>query len=140
MLSFARKTVITDDQLSDYAANSKTEKTHCVGAATATAPQGPYTPQSKPIACQTAGGGAIDPAGFKDSDGSLYVVYKVDGGHLGGGGPCGNGDESHGTPIMLQKLNSDGVTPTGNPVQILDRDANDGPLIEAPSLVLHNGT
>lgn len=114
--------------------------THCVGAATSTSPQGPYTPQSQPIACQTSGGGAIDPAGFQDSDGTRYVVYKVDGNNLGGGGSCGNGDESHSTPIMLQKLASDGVTPTGNPVQILDRDSNDGPLIEAPSLILHSGT
>ena len=35
---------------------------------------------------------------------------------------------------MLQLLQSDGVTPNGDPQQILDRDAADGPLIEAPSL------
>jgi hypothetical protein len=33
-----------------------------------------------------------------------------------------------------------GITPTGDPVQILDCDAADGPLIEAPSLILHDGT
>ena len=41
---------------------------------------------------------------------------------------------------MLQKLLPDGVTPNGDPVQILDRDTADGPLIEAPSLILHDGT
>lgn len=101
---------------------------------------GPYTPEAQPIACETAGGGAIDIAGFQDMDGSRYVVYKVDGSSLGGGGPCGNADGSHSTPIMLQKLQSDGVTPTGGAVQVLDRDAADGPLVEAPSLILHDGT
>lgn len=41
---------------------------------------------------------------------------------------------------MLQEMEADGVTPTGNPVQILDRGPYDGPLIEAPALILHNGT
>ncbi|EGO03197.1 glycoside hydrolase family 43 protein [Serpula lacrymans var. lacrymans S7.3] len=123
-----------------YAAESPSQGTHCVGAATSTNPEGPYTPQSQPIACQTAGGGAIDPAGFQDTDGTLYVVYKVDGNNLGGGGTCGNGNEAYSTPIMLQQLLSDGVTPTGNPVQILDRGVADGPLIEAPALILHQGT
>jgi beta-xylosidase len=43
---------------------------------------------------------------------------------------------------MLQKLQADGVTPIGDAVQILDRSTadNDGPLVEAPSLVLHQGT
>ena len=85
-------------------------------------------------------GGAIDSAGFADSDGSLYVVYKVDGNNLGGGGICGNGDESHATPIMLQAVEADGVTPTGNATQILDRGPADGPLVEAPDLILVNGT
>lgn len=40
---------------------------------------------------------------------------------------------------MLQKLEPDGVTRIGDPVQILDRDDADGPLIEAPSLILHDG-
>lgn len=124
----------------DYAAESPSQNTHCVGVATATTPTGPYTPQAQPIACATSGGGAIDPAGFQDSDGTRYVVYKVDGNNLGGGGTCGNGDGSHSTPIMLQKLTSDGITATGSAVQILDRGTYDGPLIEAPSLILHSGT
>lgn len=85
-------------------------------------------------------GGAIDPAGFADADGSLYVVYKIDGNSLGGGGICGNGDGSYSTPIMLQAVEADGITPTGTATQILDRGPYDGPLIEAPSLVLVSGT
>ena len=86
-------------------------------------------------------GGAIDPAGFSDSDGSRYVVYKVDGNNIGHGGSCNNGVQPIvPTPIMLQQVGSDGTTPIGSAIQILDRDDNDGPLIEAPSLVLHSGT
>ena len=113
---------------------------HCVGTATSSTIEGPYTASDTPFACPLGQGGAIDASGFADTDGSRYVVYKIDGNSLGGGGACGNGDESHGTPIMLQAVNADGVTPNGNPVQILDRDANDGPLVEAPYLILHEGT
>ncbi|KAF9236970.1 glycoside hydrolase family 43 protein [Melanogaster broomeanus] len=123
-----------------YAAHSPSQNTHCVGAATSTVPTGPYTPQSAPIACQTAGGGAIDPAGFQDTNGTRYIVYKVDGSSLGGGGPCGNANGAYATPIMLQAMAADALTPVGAPVQILDRGTYDGPLIEAPVLILHEGT
>ncbi|KAI6100692.1 glycoside hydrolase family 43 protein [Pisolithus croceorrhizus] len=108
-----------------YAAESPSQQTHCVGAATSTNPLGPYTPQTQPIACQTAGGGAIDPAGFQDVDGQRYIVYKVDGSSLGGGGPCGNANGEYSTPIMLQMMEEDALTPTGDPVQILDRESQD---------------
>ena len=113
---------------------------HCLGTATSSTPEGPYTASDTPFACPLDQGGAIDPGLFADSDGSLHVVYKIDANSLGGGGPCGNGDESHDTPIMLQALDDDGVTPIGDPVQILSRGEADGPLIEAPYLILHNGT
>ena len=81
-------------------------------------------------------GGAIDAAGFRDIDGSRWVVYKIDGNSLGGGGMCGNADFSHGTPIMLQQVSpKDSTTPVGDPQPILDRSYWDGPLIEAPSLI-----
>jgi hypothetical protein len=40
---------------------------------------------------------------------------------------------------MLQRVASDGVTPVGSPVQILDRDDDDGPMIDAPSLTRIGG-
>jgi len=122
-----------------YAAESPSQGTHCIGAASSSSPSGPFNPTSSPIACEKAGGGAIDPSGFQDTDGTRYVVYKVDGNNLGGGGSCGNGDGSHSTPIKLQKLTSDGLSPVGSSVQILDRGQFDGPLIEAPNLLLQNG-
>ena len=113
---------------------------HCVGTATSSTVGSNYVASDSEFACPLSQGGAIDPAGFQDSDGSLYVVYKIDGNSLGGGGTCGNGNEQFSTPIMLQAVGADGVTPNGAPVQILDRDSNDGPLIEAPDLILVDGT
>lgn len=110
------------------AATSKDNTKHCVGAATSSTITGPYTPEENALACPLEQGGAIDADGFSE-DGFNYVLYKVDGNSLDGDGTL------HPTPIMLQHLNSDAVTPNGDPIQLLDRDSNDGPLIEAPSLV-----
>ncbi|KAL2826706.1 glycosyl hydrolase [Aspergillus cavernicola] len=107
---------------------------HCVGAATSSSIEGPYTPEEDAIACHSDEGGSIDPSGFLDEDGTRYVVYKIDGNSINSGGT------RHPTPIMLQKLGSDAVTPDGDPVQILDRDDADGPLVEAPSLLKVDGT
>ncbi|KAJ5555800.1 Glycoside hydrolase family 43 [Penicillium sp. DV-2018c] len=116
---------------------------HCVGTAVADHPTGPYVPSNTPLSCRLDQGGSIDPAGFKDKDGSRYVVFKVDGNSIGHGGDCNNGVEPLvGTPILLQKVAADGVTPVGNAVQILDRSTadGDGPLVEAPNLILHGDT
>ncbi|KAL2846147.1 glycosyl hydrolase [Aspergillus pseudoustus] len=107
---------------------------HCIGAATSSSIEGPYTGEASAIACHTDEGGAIDPSGFRDADGTRYVVYKVDGNSLNGDGP------RHPTPIILQKLASDAVTPVGDGVQLIDRDEADGPLVEAPSLLKVEGT
>lgn len=99
-------------------------------------PLGPYVPEPDPLACHLDDGGAIDPAGFVDSDGTPYALYKVDGNSFGNGGECNNGVEPIiSTPIMLQKLKKDQVTTEGKPVKIFDREETDGPLVEAPYLV-----
>lgn len=42
---------------------------------------------------------------------------------------------------MLQAVEADGITHTSSPAtQILDRDASDGVLVEAPNLILVDGT
>lgn len=109
---------------------------HCIGTATSKTVKGPYEAAEKPFACPVGPGGAIDPSGYKDlATGLRYVVYKVDGNNRGNGGECGNTIEPIlSTPIQLQQVGSDGVSPIGEPVTILDRDASDGPLVEAPSL------
>ena len=108
---------------------------HCVGVATSKTVTGPYTAAANPLACPLSEGGAIDPDGFQDVDGKRYVTYKVDGNSIGHGGECNNAVAPIvPTPIRLQEVAADGVTPIGAPTTVLDRDDLDGPLIEAPSL------
>ena len=112
--------------------------THCVGAALSrsNSPAGPFDPFNQTIACPLDQGGAIDPATFIDKDGTVYVAWKVDGNSDGHGGECGNtAPPIKNTPIQLQKMQADGVTPIGNFTTILDRTDADGPLVEAPALL-----
>ena len=122
-----------------YAAQlpSNSSAFHCVGAATSSTILGPYVPLPSPLACPLSRGGAIDPSGFLDpATGKRYLLYKVDGNSLGGGGSCRNTvPPVRNTPIMLQEVRrEDGTTLVGEPVQVLDRDEGDGPLVEAPDL------
>lgn len=113
---------------------------HCVGYATANSVLGPYTAAAASLFCPRSQGGAIDASAYQDVDGTWYIVYKIDGNAIGNGGSCGNTVAPIvPTPIMIQKMQADGVTPNGSPVQILDRSDADGPLIEAPNLILVNG-
>jgi len=113
---------------------------HCIGTVTSSSVLGPYTAADSPLACPLSAGGAIHPSGFTDTDGTHYVVYKVDGNSIGHGGVCGNTDAPIvPTPLMLQQLAADSVTAVGDPIQLLDRDDADGPLVEAPNLTLVNG-
>lgn len=117
---------------------------YCLGVAVASSPLGPYVPvyygegEEQPWACAEERGGIIDPSGFLDpATGRRYVAYKIDGNSIGPGGSCGNGIGAGAvpTPILLQEVDAlDGVTRVGEPVEILDREEVDGPLVEAPSL------
>ncbi|CAG8041310.1 unnamed protein product [Penicillium salamii] len=112
---------------------------HCVGVAVSngTNPLGPFIPENEPLACPHKHGGAIDPSPFRDPDGTLYVVYKGDGNSIGHGGNCGNSKKPVvSVPLLLQELKSDGVTTVGDAVKILDIDGSDGPLVEAPNLIV----
>ncbi|MCJ1245887.1 hypothetical protein MMC30_003091 [Trapelia coarctata] len=102
--------------------HSNQTRRHCVGAATSKTIMGPYAPLPEPLAYPLAQGGAIDPDGFKDVDGNSL----------------NNRTSSiiNPTPLMLQQVNSkDGNTLVGAPTQLLDRGPEDGPLIEAPSMM-----
>ncbi|KAK3299192.1 glycoside hydrolase family 43 protein [Chaetomium fimeti] len=117
---------------------------HCIGAATSpTSILGPYTPLPEPILCPLPLGGAIDPSAFRDpADGRRYLLYKVDGNALGGGGECNNGVAPfRRTPIVLQEVDgADGVGLVGGGVEVLDRVGEvDGALVEAPELVWVSG-
>ena len=111
---------------------------HCVGAAKSSAIEGPYdSVTDTPLACPLDLGGAIDASSFQDDDGSRWMLYKDDGNSQGSGGVCGNSNNDTrqaDTWIVLIQMGGDGYTVTGNPMRILNRDAADGPLIEAPAL------
>lgn len=116
----------------------KEDDGHCVGVARSKNVAGPYEMDEEPWTCHADQGGAIDPSGFLDeTTGRRYVVYKIDGNFIGHGGDCGNSvDPLVPTPIMLQEVSAaDGSTHIGDPVEILDRTDEDGPLVEAPNLV-----
>ena len=114
---------------------------HCTAAATASSVMGPYTPMGdEPWECSEEMGGAIDPSGFRDNDGTRYVTFKIDGNSIGHGGACNNGVAPIiPTPIMLQQVQSDGVTKVGPAFTILMNEPSDGPLVEAPSLIRSSG-
>lgn len=66
----------------------------------------------------------------------MYVVYKGDGNSVGSGGYCGNTKlPRKPVPILLQELESDGITPIGEPTTILNIIKSDGPLVEAPNII-----
>ena len=72
----------------------------------------------------------------------MYVVYKGDGNSVGHGGYCGNSIKPLvSVPILLQELDTDGISKVGESVTILDINDTDGPLVEAPDIVrLDDGT
>lgn len=115
----------------DSSAQTGNGATHCLGVATASNVAGPYKPTSDTsFACPLDTGGAIDPAGFRDDDGTYYVVYKVDGNSVG-----------MGTPILLQRMQSDAVTPTGDaPVELFRNGQYDSGSVEAPNIIKVDGT
>lgn len=125
------------------AATAQDSGKHCVGAATASQPQGPFTAIDNPLFCDLSVGGAIDPNGFKDpQSGNQYVVYKVDGNSIGNGGACSNSvPPIQSTPLILQQVSSvDGTSATGSAIEILSNIEEDGPMIEAPALIYDPGS
>jgi len=119
------------------AATKANTNLHCLGVATSSTVDGPYRPTSNsPWICPTSQGGAIDPAGYAQQDGTRWVVYKVDGNAIGHGGTCGNTVAPIvSTPIMLQQVSpKDGYSLMGSPTQLITNSIADGPVTEAPSL------
>ncbi|MEU7930138.1 glycoside hydrolase family 43 protein [Micromonospora echinofusca] len=102
----------------------------CVGRAVAGAPQGPYRDDSTgPLICQAELGGAIDASPFRDSDGSLWLLWKNDGNAIGVD-----------TWIWSQRLSDDGLRLLGEPTKLLKQtEPWEGALIEGPFLHRHDG-
>lgn len=102
----------------------------CIGDAVGSSPAGPFTTTvAKPVICQQALGGDIDPDVFRDSNGSLYLLWKND------GNCCGVT-----TYLWSQKLAANGTTEVGKPVKLDQNQASwEGALIEAPFMWKQNG-
>ncbi|SFW85999.1 glycoside hydrolase family 43 protein [Amycolatopsis australiensis] len=98
----------------------------CIGSATGTKPEGPYTPVGdRPLICVPEDHGDIDPQTFVDADGTRYLFYKSDGAATGP--PAA---------IWLQKLQADGRTPAGARTELLRADLTaEKSVVEAPSVV-----
>ncbi|AKU17719.1 family 43 glycosylhydrolase [Luteipulveratus mongoliensis] len=107
-----------------YTARSRATGRQCIGTATAATPAGPFQPAPEPLVCNASEGGDIDPSSFVDGD-QRYLLYKND----------GNAVEAP-PSIWLQPVAQDGVTLTGDRVELLRNDQSaEGGVIEAPVLV-----
>ena len=113
-----------------FTAASKNPALQCIGVATATKPDGPFSPVgTAPVVCPPDEGGAIDPATFVDDDGTRYLLWKND------GNCCGLD-----TWLQIAELSADGTAIVGKTTKLLMQDQSwEGNLIEAPTLVKRDG-
>ena len=103
----------------------------CISVASAPDPAGPFVDTStKPVVCQPANGGSIDPEPFVDASGKPYLAWKSNG---GGGTPA---------TIWSQALTPNGLSVAkGNPSQLLQPNQIwEAGTVEAPSMLLSGGT
>jgi arabinan endo-1,5-alpha-L-arabinosidase len=103
----------------------------CVGVATATSPEGPFTVVGEGmLVCPEEEGGAIDASTFLDADGTRYLLWKND------GNCCGLD-----TWLQIAPLSADGLTLAGPTTKLVQQDQPwEGNLVEAPTLVERDGT
>jgi hypothetical protein len=115
-----------------------TPATHCIGAAYARSPTGPFTPVDRPFICQRDHRGSIDPRVFTESNGRLVMLWKSD----DNANPSLPGPDQNGkTGIYAQDLSADGRALQGRAVEILSpSQAWEGTIIEAPDMVEAWGT
>lgn len=97
-----------------------------IGAASATAPLGPYTDVGAPLVQDPLG--VIDATYFADDDGRHYLFYKIDG-----------NSQAQPTPIFARELAPDGLSFAvgSTPAQVLVNDPTtwEGGVVEGPWIV-----
>lgn len=104
----------------------------CITLAVSSSPEGPFVDDSaKPLICQNDIGGSIDATPFVDADGTTYLIWKND------GNCCGRP-----TRFWIQPMTADGLKLTGEATDLglVNDEPWEGSLIEAPTLVLNDGT
>jgi beta-xylosidase len=109
-----------------YTASDKRKNAQCIGVASAADPLGPFVDSNaEPIVCQTSLGGSIDASPFRDTDGKLYLYFKNDGNRVHAR-----------TSLWAQPLAADGLSVTGQPVELLEDDQGwEERVVEAPTMV-----
>jgi beta-xylosidase len=112
--------------------------THCIGAAFAQWPTGPFVATAQPFICQLAHRGSIDARVFAEADGHLVMMWKSeDNANPSVPGPDQGGD----TGIYAQDLSADGRTLLGAAVKILAPSQPwESTIVEAPDMVEAWGT
>lgn len=112
-----------------YTAHDRASGKQCIGAATATAPGGPFVPRDTTLICTPETGGVIDASSFTEN-GRHYILWKND-------GNCCAQD----TWLHLQQVTPNGLRRTGVETQLIKQNKPfEGNLVEAPTLWKHNGT
>jgi hypothetical protein len=108
-----------------YTARSTATGRQCLGAAYATSPIGPFTPNgTQPLVCNASEGGDIDASSFVDSTGLRYLLYKDDGNAIG-----------QPTSLWLQQVAANGVSLVGGRAELLRSGRpEEAGIIEAPVL------
>ncbi|WP_089155333.1 glycoside hydrolase family 43 protein [Micromonospora sp. NBS 11-29] len=114
-----------------YTVADRASGRQCLGRAVADTPLGPYRDDSdEPLVCQPELGGSIDASPFRDTDGSLWLLWKNDGNAIGVD-----------TWLWSQRLTPDGLRLTGPATKLLRQtEPWEGSLIEGPFLHRHDGT
>lgn len=114
-----------------YAVRARGTGKQCISSAVAPSPTGPFVDQSaRPMVCQPALGGSIDPSTYRDGYGFLHLTWKSEGETVGGR-----------ATIWSQYLSGDGRSVVGDPAALLSADERwEDRVIENPSLVELGGT
>ena len=132
-LTWAPEVIEVDDRwLMYYVARESASGLQCLALAVADEPAGPFVDEStEPLVCQRDLGGSIDAFAFEDADGARWLFWKNDGNATG-----------LDTSIWVQRLSADGTGLEGAPVDtgLKQTEPWQGPLVEAPTVVLHDGT
>ncbi|UQU62727.1 family 43 glycosylhydrolase [Couchioplanes caeruleus] len=112
-----------------YTAHDRASGKQCIGAATATAPGGPFVPRDTSLVCTPETGGVIDASSYAEN-GRRYMLWKND-------GNCCAQD----TWLHLQQVTADGLRRTGAETELIKQNKPfEGTLVEAPTLWKHGGT
>lgn len=119
-----------DEYILYYVTRYRESGRQCISYAVSDSPAGPFVDDSSgPFICQLEEGGSIDPEPFVDDDGALYLIWKSDANAL-----------ELDPWIYSQRLSDDGRSLLGEPARLITRDQEwERPLVENPSMVLHNG-